>query len=99
MTPPFPRPAGHTNPAQQPARQLKEAPAGLDGGLVVLVVLDLVPRRPQWTVGFAKTTYKKQKNPQVNNEVDLGICGAPPGTRTPNPLVKSRPEPLSGGVE
>jgi len=29
-------------------------------------------------------------NPQVNNKVDLGICSAPPGTRTPNPLVKSQ---------
>ncbi|CRK55012.1 hypothetical protein [Alloactinosynnema sp. L-07] len=29
-------------------------------------------------------------NPQVNTNVDQGICGAPPGTRTPNPLVKSQ---------
>jgi integrase len=49
--------------------------------------------------GSQETTMDSQKpeddsqettNPQVNTEVDLGIGGAPPGTRTPNPLVKSQ---------
>jgi integrase len=27
---------------------------------------------------------------QVDDDIDLRLCGAPPGTRTPNPLVKSQ---------
>ncbi len=35
--------------------------------------------------------------PQVNTVENLGCGGAPSGTRTPNPLVKSRDLPVSGG--
>ncbi|WP_220508385.1 tyrosine-type recombinase/integrase [Amycolatopsis dendrobii] len=38
-------------------------------------------------------------NPQVENFSNLGSVGAPSGTRTPNPLVKSPRPDLSGGVE
>jgi hypothetical protein len=34
---------------------------------------------------------------QVNVDVDLRFKSAPPGTRTPNPLVKSRQFDLSSG--
>jgi hypothetical protein len=37
--------------------------------------------------------------PQVNRAVDLGLGGTPPGTRTPNPLVKSERFCVSGGDE
>jgi hypothetical protein len=37
--------------------------------------------------------------PQVNDEVDLGSGGTPPGTRTPNPLVKSPQVVVSTGDE
>jgi integrase len=32
----------------------------------------------------------RSTKPQVNIDVDLGSAGTPPGTRTPNPLVKSQ---------
>jgi Phage integrase family len=32
----------------------------------------------------------KNTKPQVNTDADLGSGGTPPGTRTPNPLVKSQ---------
>ncbi|GLZ37846.1 site-specific integrase [Actinokineospora sp. NBRC 105648] len=45
---------------------------------------------PQQTTVDTHQDSCETANPQVNVEVDLGICGAPPGTRTPNPLVKSQ---------
>jgi hypothetical protein len=38
-----------------------------------------------WTEMASETT-----EAQVNSDVDLRFSGAPPGTRTPNPLVKSQ---------
>ena len=35
-------------------------------------------------------TAMESTKPQVNIAVDLGSGGTPPGTRTPNPLVKSQ---------
>jgi hypothetical protein len=58
--------------------------------------------------GLQETTVDSQKaeemlqentNPQVAVKSDLGSEGAPSGTRTPNPLVKSRLPEVSGGVE
>jgi hypothetical protein len=37
--------------------------------------------------------------PQVSTGADLRFWCTPPGTRTPNPLVKSWLKDVSGGVE
>ncbi len=63
----------------------------------------IIPRRTPRTLGLPSGTQEtamdsqpgdekalESKKPQVNNDADLRLKGAPSGTRTPNPLVKSQ---------
>ncbi|WP_143086292.1 hypothetical protein [Amycolatopsis saalfeldensis] len=47
----------------------------------------------------AEEVFPDNTKPQVTVLSDLGNEGAPSGTRTPNPLVKSRDLGVSDGVE
>nr|WP_279496216.1 tyrosine-type recombinase/integrase [Actinocrispum wychmicini] len=69
----------------------------------------IIPRSAQKPLGlvsgaFASSVDGEQMvgeyvKEQVEMHLDLLFGGAPPGTRTPNPLVKSRPETVPGGAE
>ena len=63
----------------------------------------MIPRTKINVLGHASGTHQPEMDsqneretalectkPQVNVDVDLGSGGTPPGTRTPNPLVKSQ---------
>ncbi len=54
--------------------------------------LGLASGSPMTTMDSPETeeTPPENQNPQVNESQDLGSEGAPSGTRTPNPLVKSQ---------
>jgi integrase len=58
-----------------------------------------LPSGSQETTMDSQQGSQETTNPQVNVDVDLGIDCAPPGTRTPNPLVKSSRLGVSGGAE
>jgi integrase len=70
----------------------------------------MIPRTKINVLGHASGTHQpkmdghndqetslKTPKPQVDIDVDLGSVGTPPGTRTPNPLVKSWLKDVSGG--
>ncbi|MEN3321486.1 MAG: hypothetical protein V7643_4888 [Mycobacterium sp.] len=58
-----------------------------------------LPSGQQETTVDGEQMVREYQKGQVNVDVDLPFGGAPPGTRTPNPLVKSRHPDLSGGAE
>jgi hypothetical protein len=64
-----------------------------------MIILRASARRPGHVSGTVETTVDSGSDDgrgpetakaQVNGSVDLRFSGAPPGTRTPNPLVKSQ---------
>jgi hypothetical protein len=93
----------YTNVAEEVAADAARKPAGA------------IPRKalhPAWALelpsGSQETTKDREEvdemipditNPQVEEIFNLGIEGAPSGTRTPNPLVKSPHLSMLDGVE
>jgi hypothetical protein len=92
--------AALANPQRKPDG--RGSPAKLPGNTASVVFglrdADQSPGQQETTMDSERVSREHQKA-QVNVHDDLGFGGAPPGTRTPNPLVKSRTRGVSGGAE
>jgi hypothetical protein len=93
----------YTNVLSEVAMAAAEAVAGiiLRRPLHPARALGLSSGSQETTMDSQKVKEKAPENTtvQVNNSADLDLKGAPSGTRTPNPPVKSRLPEVSGGVE